>query len=381
MTRKSDNRLMDRVLWLAIVSLLVLGGATGCQPREEPAAPPVEAPLVEETPLAEPPVVEETPTVPPATATPIPEDSFQNPVLRLDFPDPGVLEVDGVYYAFATNAAGRNVQVARSEDMVRWELLRDAMSALPRWVNLSPAHVWAPEAIEIDGRYLLYFTARDRETDRQCIGVAISDAPEGRYIDENERPFICQAEEGGSIDAHAFRDDDGTLYLYWKNDGNCCNMATWIYVQEMSPDGLSLVGEGPTRLIRNDKRWEGRVVEAPTMWKQDGQYYLFYSGNNYGGVEYAVGYATCEGPLGPCEEAPENPILASELSEPPPVVGPGHQDIVLGPDGETWILYHAWEITAGGQRGSRRLMWIDRLLWEDGRPVVQGPTRELQPAP
>ena len=38
--------------------------------------------------------------------------------------------------------------------------------------------------------------------------------------------------------------------------------------------------------------WEGGVVEAPFMWKHDGRYYLFYSGNGYGGDKYAVGFAT-----------------------------------------------------------------------------------------
>jgi GH43 family beta-xylosidase len=100
-------------------------------------------------------------------------------------------------------------------------------------------------------------------------------------------------------------------------------MPTYIYVQEMSPDGLELVGE-PVRLIRNTEVWESHVIEAPSMLKHEDRYYLFYSANNYAGVEYAVGYAVCESPLGPCEKAEENPILET-LLERPPVIGPGHQ--------------------------------------------------------
>ena len=40
-------------------------------------------------------------------------------MLDLNFPDPGVLRHGGQYYAFATNDAGSNVQVAVSEDLVR----------------------------------------------------------------------------------------------------------------------------------------------------------------------------------------------------------------------------------------------------------------------
>jgi beta-xylosidase len=305
--------------------------------------------------------------------------TFQNPVLTIDFPDPHVLKVGDMYYAYATNASGRNVQLARSKDLVKWEFLTDAMPALPTWAKLGGSFVWAPEVIEIGGKFFLYYTARDKASDKQCVGVAVADKPEGKFRDSNPAPLVCQAEEGGTIDAHPFRDGD-KLYLYYKNDGNCCNMPTYLYVQEMAPDGLSLLGE-PVRLVRNDAAWEDRVVEAPTMWKHNGQYYLFYSGNNYAGIEYAVGYATCQTPMGPCEDAPENPILASRMNEKPIVVGPGHQTIIEDDDGETWIVYHVWEVTSAGLRGTRRFMWIDRLVWNEGKPDITGPNTNAQPLP
>jgi beta-xylosidase len=157
-------------------------------------------------------------------------------------------------------------------------------------------------------------------------------------------------------------------------------MPTFIYVQQLAPDGLSLVGE-PTALVRNDNAWEGRVVEAPTMWLHEERYYLFFSGNDYGGPPYAVGYAACATALGPCEDAPENPILATTDTVQPPVIGPGHQTIISTANGETWLVYHTWEVTAAGRRGTRRFMWMDRLVWIDGVPTVEGPTIAPQPRP
>lgn len=305
---------------------------------------------------------------------------FQNPVLRANFPDPGLLKVEDTYYAYATNGASKNVQLARSTDLIRWEILTDAMPSLPTWAQLGGGYVWAPEVIEIEGQYVLYYTARDKEADRQCIGVAVSDSPEGKFRDSNEQALVCQVEEGGSIDASPFRDADGTLYLYWKNDGNCCSQPTYLYVQELAPDGLSFVGE-PTRLVQNDDPWEGRVVEAPTMWLHEGRYYLFYSGNDYGGFEYAVGYATCESAVGPCTDAPENPILESIRDRQPLVVGPGHQTIILDEDGDTWMVYHVWEVNSAGSKTDRRFMVMDPLLWENGVPRIAGPTTSPQPLP
>lgn len=306
--------------------------------------------------------------------------TLQNPVITANFPDPFILEVDDTYFAYSTNSNSRNVPVARSADLVNWEVGRDVMPALARWVNLSGPNVWAPEVLQADDGYVLYYTARDKASNRQCLGVATSDSPEGPFRDRSDEPFICQSDEGGSIDASPFRDADGTLYLYWKNDGNCCLRATYIYGQKLNEDGVTLEGDS-VRLLRNDKPWEGPVVEAPTMWRHDERYYLFYTANVYTTEKYAVGYAVCETPLGPCEDAEENPILVSDLTDTPQVVGPGHQTIVMDDHGDTWLVYHVWQVTSGGQLTTNRQVWMDRLVWEDGQPAVRGPTRDSQPAP
>jgi len=305
---------------------------------------------------------------------------LQNPVIDANFPDPFILKVEDTYYAYSTNSNSRNVPVATSTDLVNWDMGRDALPSLPSWANLRGGYVWAPEVLRIGEQYLLYFTARDKTSDLQCIGLAISDAPEGPFRDHSDTPFICQSDEGGSIDASPFRDEDGKLYLYWKNDGNCCMMATYLYAQELTPDGTGLVGE-PVRLIRNDQPWQGPVVEAPTMWRRGDQYYLFYSGNVYAGEAYAIGYAVCETPLGPCEDAEESPILSSDMESQPLIVGPGHQTILMDEAGETWLIYHVWQVTSGGSLTNNRQVWMDRLVWIDDRPRVEGPTRDPQPAP
>ncbi len=308
----------------------------------------------------------------------IPSKTYTNPVLHYDFPDPFVLQDNGVYYVYATNAAGKNIQEAHSTDLVNWELLTDAMPALPSWAKLGGSLVWAPEAMKIGAKYVMYYVARDKASNRQCVGVATADKPDAKFKDTNTAPFVCQADQGGTIDPDVFRDGD-KLYLYYKNDGNCCGMPTRLWAQELAPDGLSLTGQ-PAQLVENDAPWEGRVVEAPTMWKHDNKYYLFFSANNYAGLDYAVGYATCQSPTGPCQDAPENPILASRVKQKPLVVGPGHQALLQVGD-QTWIIYHVWDVLSSGMRGSNRYMYIDRLDWKDGKPVVEGPTTDAEPVP
>ena len=300
--------------------------------------------------------------------------TFDNPVHDANFPDPFVLRVDGTYHAYSTNDEVANVPTLRSVDLVEWREGEDAMPDLAPWV--SPGDTWAPEVLHRAGEYILYYTAASTEEGRQCLGRAVSDSPEGPFVDKDEEPFVCQAGQGGSIDASPFVDGDGALYLLWKNDGNAVGRDTRIYAQRMSPDGLRLLGK-PVKLIEQGAEWEGELVEAPVMWRRNGGYFLFYSANAYYNGSYAVGYARCEGPMGPCGKAQENPILETGEG----AVGPGHVAVVEDGVGKTWVAYHAWPPDAVGSVYPGRTLWLDRLAWRDGEPRIEGPTAARQRAP
>jgi arabinan endo-1,5-alpha-L-arabinosidase len=284
-----------------------------------------------------------------------------NPVIDQDFPDPDVLEVDGTYYAYATNGQSRNVQVATSTDLESWEVLsEDALPDLPEWVI--PGKTWAPEVTQVGSSYVMYPTTTNFQPTFQCIAVATADAPEGPFEVVGDEMLVCPDEEGGAIDASTFLDEDGTLYLLWKNDGNCCGKDTWLYIAPLSEDGLTLAGE-QTRLLKQDQPWEGNLVEAPTLVERDGTYVLMYSANDYGSDKYAIGYATADSPTGPFTKA-EEPLLTTDKSE-GQFVGPGGQDVVTAPDGSDRLVFHSWDL-AFIERGIN----VVPLEWEDGEPVV-----------
>ena len=210
----------------------------------------------------------------------------------------------------------------------------------------------------------------------QCISVATSDTPAGPFVDTTSRPLVCQQDLGGSIDPNHFVDADGSAYLLWKNDGNCCGMSTKLWIGSLSEDGLSLTSSATWLGVRNEFAWEGAVVEAPFLVRQGGHYFLFYSANDYASARYAVGYATATAVLGPYTKAAENPILNSAGS----AAGPGGESVVAAPDGQLWVVYHAWAPGAIGA-GQLRSMWIDRLHLNGNRAVVDGPTSSSQPSP
>ena len=316
-----------------------------------------------------------SPTLVP-TETELAGPSFTNPVYKNDFPDPHVILAEDTYYAYATTGDSSNIRAITSKDLVKWEKLGDALPGLPKWSVLNSGYTWAPGVIEVEDRFLMYYVARDKEIDRQCIGVGVSDNPAGPFVDPNEEAFICQGELGGSIDAYPFRDDDGKLYLFWKNDGNCCGLEVALWVQELSPDGMTLVGE-PVKLIVRDQPWERPLIENPAMVKNGDRYYLFYSGNWWESHEYAVGYAVCETVTGPCEKPLSEPWFQYEA----PVMGPGGESFFTDAKGNLWMAYHAWTGADVGYPQGKRSLRMDLVTFEGDKPVTNGPTYTPQLLP
>jgi beta-xylosidase len=282
-------------------------------------------------------------------------------LLDRDFADPSVLQAGSQTFLYGTNAGSTNVQVARSNDLVHWAMLADALPDLPAWVQAG--YTWAPSVAALGGArgYVLYFVAHDRASGRQCIGVASSPRPEGPFQSPGARPLLCQVDLGGSIDPAAFVDDDGGRYLLWKNDGNCCQLPVALWIQPLTDDGLSLSGSA-VRLLSPDQAWEGTVVEAPSLSKRDGQYYLWYSANSYLSTQYAIGYATSATLLGPYRKT-TGPLLATSTTG-GAALGPGGEDILAQSD-NTWLVYHAWDPTLTYRRPG-----LARLQWQGATPVV-----------
>jgi arabinan endo-1,5-alpha-L-arabinosidase len=282
-----------------------------------------------------------------------------------DFPDPDVLETGGRYYAYATNGSGFNVQLSTSTDLDEWELApADVLPVLPAWSL--PGKTWAPDVSESSpGNFTMYFTVANKSPQLQCIGVATATDPAGPFTPAGSGPIVCPPTEGGAIDPATFVDDDGSRYLVWKNDGNCCGLDTWLQIAPLNGDGTALAGE-PVKLLKQDQSWEGNLIEAPTMVKRDGGYVLFYSANDYGGENYATGFGTATSVTGPFVKA-DGPLLTTELTD-GEYLGPGGQDVVVGPDGEDAIVFHSWD-ELFIQRGVN----VIGLDWKSGRPSVDLP--------
>jgi Glycosyl hydrolases family 43 len=282
-------------------------------------------------------------------------------VYPFDFPDPAVILVGRTYYAYATNSVAGNVQIIDSTDLTHWRAIGNALPSLPSWAAAN--NTWAPSVAMIGGNFLLYYAADVAGGTQECISVATARQPQGPFSDTSTAPLECQKSLGGSIDPAVFIDTNGTPYLVWKSGGPGSSQ---IWSEQLNPSGTAFVtGANPSALLAPDRPWESGTVEAPDLVTAGGHYYLFYSGNDWTTANYAVGVATCTGPLGPCTDATSSPILSNERG----VAGFGGEAVFADTSGNFWMAFHAWVPGVVGFPNSRDL-YLRRLTFTGLGPVV-----------
>lgn len=284
------------------------------------------------------------------------------PAFNRDFPDPTVLYANGTYYAYSTEVLGDSIPFTTSTDGVHWSsTYGDAMPTLASWASFG--FTWAPTVAENAARqYVMFYAARDAASGAQCIGEAEASTPMGPFVDRNAAPVICDPAAGGDIDPDIFADQATRhSYLIWKVNGNVVGHQTSLWAVNLDPD-LHIIGT-PSELLTDDQPWQAGDIEGPNMIEQSGIYYLFYSGNAYFSLRYAIGYAICASPLGPCSDSPNNPVMVSAGG----MSGPGGPSLFLGPTGLE-MAFSAWAHAIGYDNGGYRAMYTGSVSFENGVP-------------
>ena len=245
--------------------------------------------------------------------------------------------------------------------------------------------MWAPDANEKDGKFYLFFPAKDYKGIFR-IGVAISDSPTGPFKAEPK------AIKGSfSIDPAVFKDDDGAYYMYfgglwggqlqrWRTgvfNNNQPESPTAFLPADDEPALLPLVAKMTDDLLEFDETPKAleildengdllrsgdndrRFFEAAWLHKHNGKYYFSYSTGDTHFICYGIG----DSPYGPFTY--KGRILN-------PVVGWTSHHSVCEIEGKTYLFYHDSSLSKGVTH--LRCVKVDEIKYRaDGTIITLDP--------
>jgi beta-xylosidase len=262
---------------------------------------------------------------------------------RGDFPDPTVLRVGNVFYAYSTTVSSLNLPVLSSRDLVHWTARGEGLMDVARWARSRRigerafAGTWAPTVARIGRRYVhAYAVPRAGRPARRCIGVSTSRTPYGGFVDRSVRPLLCPSVRG-AIDPSFYTGPAGAHFLVWKLE-QTRRAPSRIYINRLSANGRRVIDRSRLLLTTQDA-WESPLIENPAMIRYRSSYYLFYSGGSYADDSYATGYARCTTPYGPCTRVSDQPLLATGGR----VAGTGGAMPFVDRLGRLRLAYAAWD--------------------------------------
>lgn len=300
--------------------------------------------------------------------------TYQNPVFEPVLADPTVIRVGDNFYAYGTednwgDEGGYHlISVLKSKDLVNWEYQKDAMTTKPNWK--SKGGIWAPDVTPVGDKYWMYYSFSTWGDPNPGIGFAISDAPEGPFVDQGPVFFSEEIGVKNSIDPF-FIQEKGKNYLIWGSFHG-------LFLTELSPDGKKAVGE--------KIQLAGDHLEAAYIHQKDGFYYLFGSaGTCCEGARstYRVLVGRSKNLVGPYVDKSGNDLMDGRsgvlvLDKNPGnsgVAGPGHNaEIVTDDRGQDWFLYHGMDLNNAKLKNgtNRRALYLDPISWIDGWPGISG---------
>ncbi len=292
---------------------------------------------------------------------------IKNPLDEGWYADPEARCYGGKYYIYVTHSGPYHDQLNHtcfvSDDLTNWEKRKNIidMTGFP-WVKRA---VWAPTVEEINGKYYYIFASNDiHEGDVGGLEIAVSDSPEGPFTALLDHPLVGEFHNGAQpIDAHLFKDEDGTVYLYyggWRH----CNIAK----MNESMTGFLPFEDGTVfREITPPD-----YVEGPCMMKRGGKYHFMWSAGDWTRGTYRVNTCTADKPWGPFTEA--KTILSTGDSM--IANGPGHNGFLYLPEDDQYLMvYHRHKPDIPD--GNARFLCIDRMdLDADGSPLPVEMTNE-----
>ena len=287
-------------------------------------------------------------------------NTYVNPVLPGDHPDPTMLKVGNDFYHCGSSFHFTPyLPIYHSTDMVHWKVIsRVVPPAKGKWVTDRPsAGIWQGAITYFYGSYWIYFSANGQYFSK-------ADSPYGPWTDAVQVKTNPQTGPLG-YDNSIFVDDDGKPYMVIKN-GQKTNR-----IQALGRDGQ--LTDTVINLDWVNAKLQYSWAEGPVMCKRNGYYFYFPAGDVSGG-QYVLRGKSLTSDSTQWERLGEffKPITDSNVG----FRRPNHISAPIQlPDDTWWTIGQSYEkYGTNDWSGKGRQTSLFQVIWEGDRPWGMAPT-------
>ena len=313
----------------------------------------------------------------------LPPGAFANPIG--EGADPSVVLDDSRYLLCQSDGDGIAIWVS---DRLTDKGIKHVVWRAPETGPVSE-QIWAPELVELNDRWYIYFAASEGENrnHRTYVLASTSSDPLGDYTLHGPlytgEQFETKRNNLWAIDMTVLQ-HEGSLYAIWSGWTTATSDLQRLYIAPMNSP--IEIGGPRTQISRSDDYlWEQveetketrGLNEAPQVLKHNDRTFVVYSAAASWLPTYKLGLLELigENPLNPAawKKYPE-PVFQSTSW----TYGVGHGSFVRSPDGTQW--WHIYHAKVDREPGWQRVLYVQPMSWtEDGLPEFGTPVREGEP--
>lgn len=200
--------------------------------------------------------------------------------------DPVVIKEGDTYYLFCT---GFGVSVYSSKDLKQWTKQKPVFDKPPQWaletIKGYRGHTWAPDISYQNGKFYLYYSVSAFGKNTSAIGLATNKTlnPSSPDFGWTDLGLVVQSVPGrdmwNAIDPNLVTDENG---VSWLNFGSFWNGLKMFRLNETlnapaTPAEWHTIAARPRKYPTHDTLAGDAAIEAPFVFKKNGEYFLFVS--------------------------------------------------------------------------------------------------------
>ncbi|HWA84134.1 MAG TPA: arabinan endo-1,5-alpha-L-arabinosidase [Fimbriimonadaceae bacterium] len=296
--------------------------------------------------------------------------------------DPTIIEFKGRYFCFSTSGNGFGV-VRSSRDLKEWKIWGPILAEQPEWLKERYSHrsVWAPDVVVLGDKLRVYYSVSNWGTNKSVIGLAECDGfdPDHPLNGWRDLGLVIESEPDhdtfNAIDPELRIDGEGRHWLFFGS------YFAGIFTVEVDPATGKLKNpEQPAPiLVAKNTSERGNPLEGAAVCHRKDYYYLFVSYGLAGqGIRstYRIMVGRSKSIAGPYVDAEGKAMTegghVNVLKTSPPMISPGHCDVLQESSGRWLMPYHFYDSRRiwHGDLWGKPMLQVRELLWSaDGWPM------------